>query len=89
MFEWWANARMRLCACAGSCESAHFAHARSQWSLKRPIVHTVDLSIQCRQVIHRKHKHRCLGIAVSVMTLAKLAFFTNPSQKHAYIILPP
>ena len=29
MFQWRANARMRLCACAGWCEYAHFAHARS------------------------------------------------------------
>ena len=26
--HWRANARMRLCACAGWCESAHFARAR-------------------------------------------------------------
>ena len=28
MYHWRAKARMRPCACAGCCESAHFAHAR-------------------------------------------------------------
>ena len=28
VFQWRANARMRLCACARWCESAYFAHAR-------------------------------------------------------------
>ena len=28
MYQWRAHAQMRLCACAGWCESAHSAHAR-------------------------------------------------------------
>ena len=31
MFPWRANARMRLCACAWWCKSAHFAHVRRQF----------------------------------------------------------
>ena len=28
LFPWRANARLRLCACSGWCESAHFSHVR-------------------------------------------------------------
>ena len=76
MFPWRENARMKVYACAGSCESAHFAHARKHFFASRHPHENANNTVFVEVQTTLKSKTCCVNI-ICVFSLFLHLFWLN------------
>ena len=83
MFQNGANARMRLCACAGWCGSAHFLHARRHFfRLTRSTLYSIKQNEDFQDKWYICRVHNSVKMVLPLFHLSERGLYSNKKKRN-------